>query len=251
MTKIDLSIIIACYNEGPTFEESVDKIISVLRTLRKRWEIIFVEDKSIDETRNTVEKLTRHMNNSSLRQGFGGQARAIFHKRNTGRGKSVSDGIKITRGSICGYLDVDLEVSADYIPLFVNEIDKGFDVAVGKRFYESNIRSFVRFIASKLYAFIVGNFLKIPIEDTEAGYKFFRRSRILPVLSRTRDKHWFWDTEICARSSWAGLSISQIPVLFIRRSDKKSTVRLIPDTLAYLNKIIKFKREVPRNFVNG
>src|SRR3990167_4517917 len=101
MPKVDLSIIIPCYNEGSTFENSVKKIIGVAKTLKKEWEIIFVEDKSVDDTKKTVEKLTKQYKNS----------RAIFHKKNEGRGKSVSDGIKAARGDICGYLDVDLEVS--------------------------------------------------------------------------------------------------------------------------------------------
>src|SRR3990167_2995364 len=101
MSKVDLSLIIHCYNEGPTFEKSVNKIIRELKKINLSWEIIFVEDKSADDTKKTVEKLTKQYKNS----------RAIFHKKNEGRGKSVSDGIKTAKGDICGYLDVDLEVS--------------------------------------------------------------------------------------------------------------------------------------------
>ena len=126
MPKVDLSIIIPCYNEGPTFEDSVKKIIEVAKTLKKKWEIIFVEDKSTDDTKSAVEALIKRIKN----------ARAIFHKNNQGRGKSVADGIKASKGGICGYLDIDLEVSEKYIPLFVKEIEQGYDVVVGKRFYE-------------------------------------------------------------------------------------------------------------------
>src|SRR3989344_9070788 len=99
MPKVDLSIIIPCYNEGPTFEDSVKKIIEVAKTLKKKWEIIFVEDKSTDDTKSAVEALIKRIKN----------ARAIFHKNNQGRGKSVADGIKTAKGGICGYLDIDLE----------------------------------------------------------------------------------------------------------------------------------------------
>jgi len=104
-------------------------------------------------------------------------------------------------------------------------------------------------LASKIYALAVKTLLKISIEDTEAGYKFFKRSKILPILSKVRDKHWFWDTEICVRAYWSGLKISEIPVLFIRRRDKKSTVKLIPDTYDYIKKIIKFRLQ-NRNLKN-
>ena len=191
MANVDVSIILACYNEGPTFEENVKKIVEELEKIKGRWEIIFVEDKSTDQTRNLVEKLSGQIKNS----------KTIYHLRNQGRGRSVSHGIRSAKGKICGYLDVDCEVSPAYIPLFLKELDKGFDMVVGRRFYESGPKSLPRFVASKLYAFVVKLALNIPIEDTEAGFKFFKRPQILPILSKVKNKHWFWDTEICATAS--------------------------------------------------
>ena len=86
--------------------------------------------------------------------------------------------------------------------------------------------------------------LDLKFKDTEAGYKFFNRKKILPILEKTKDKHWFFDTEIVARSYWSGLKIKEIPVLFIRRNDKASTVRLIPDTYAYLKALWNFKKSL-------
>lgn len=234
MAKVDLSIILPCYNEGPTFAKSMAEIVRVLKKNKYRWEIIFVEDKSTDETAQTARRLAAQIKNSSV----------IFHKSNQGRGKSVADGIRQARGKICGYLDVDLEVSADYIPIFASEIEKGNDMAVGQRFYEGGIKSLSRYLSSKVYALAVKLLIGIPVEDTESGYKFFRRSKILPILSRTKAKHWFWDTEICARAHIAGLKISQVPVLFIRRIDKKSTVRLIPDTWHYITSLLAFRSKI-------
>jgi len=233
MTKVYLTLVIPCYNEGPTFAGSIKKIISVLEKTKKSWEIIFVEDKSTDQTKDLVEELLGKIENAS----------AIFHNRNQGRGKSVSDGILKAKGEICGFLDVDLEVSADYIPLFVTEVENGADMAVGKRFYEQTSSSIGRYIASKAYARIVKITLNLPISDTEAGYKFFRRRSILPILAKTKDHGWFWDTEICARAVWAGLKISQVPVLFVKRADKKSTVKVIGDSLDYFVKLIQFRRQ--------
>lgn len=229
MRKVDLSLIIACYNEGDTFEDSLSRIVSILDKTKYNWEIIFVEDKSIDYTKTIIENFIKKIPQTS----------AIFHKKNLGRGKSVADGIAASKGDICGFLDVDLEVSENYIPLFVKEVEKGADLVVGKRFYDKG--SIVRFVSSKVYALMVKLLLGLPLGDTEAGYKFFRRKSILTILPTVFDKKWFWDTEICARSYDAGLKIAEIPVLFVRRPEKKSTVRLLPDTLNYLKAIIKFK----------
>src|SRR3990167_306344 len=156
-----------------TKKKKRERIFLKKKKKKKKGEMIFVEDKSVDDTKKTVEKLTQKYKN----------IRAIFHKKNEGRGKSVSDGIKTARGDICGYLDIDLEVSERYIPLYVKEIERGFDLAVGKRFYEGgNFNSILRFLASKIYAIAVKYIVDIPVKDTEAGYKFFRRAKLLPIL---------------------------------------------------------------------
>lgn len=230
---------LAIYNEGPTLEQSLKIIYKTLRGIKKTWEVILVEDKSSDNTLKTVEELLPQLKNTRL----------IRHKQNEGRGKTISDGIKAARGKYCGFLDVDLEVSSDYIPIFIKELEDGADCVIGNRFYENNLAAITRVLSSKGYKLIVRYLLELPIDDTEAGYKFFDRGKILPVLPKILDKGWFWDTEICARSYWAGLKISQIPVLFIRRPEKKSTVRLIPDTLAYLKNIYNFRTQIPKKFL--
>lgn len=235
MTKPEISIILACYNEGPTFKKSVKRIVAEIQKIKAQWEIIFVDDKSSDETKKNIECMLAEINNS----------KAIYHSRNQGRGRSVSDGIRSAKGKVCGYLDVDCEVSPAYISLFLKELDKGFDMVIGRRFYESGPKSSTRFVASKLYAFVVKLALNIPVEDTEVGFKFFKRSKILPICAKVKNKHWFWDTEICARASWAGLKISQVPVLFIRRHDKRSTVRLFADSLDYITSLIKLRSQRP------
>lgn len=73
--------------------------------------------------------------------------------------------------------------------------------------------------------------LGVPLQDTETGYKFFNRKKILPIMKRTMHNGWFWDTEIMALAYRAGLRIREEPVLFIRRLDKKSSVRLLHDAV--------------------
>ncbi len=234
MTK-SFTLILPCFNEGHTFEKSVNKIIAELKRNKVQWEIIFVEDKSIDDTKFAVEKFVKSDK----------KIRAIFHNRNMGRGKSVADGIAASKFSICGFMDVDCEISPSYIPLFIHEIQKGSDLVVGTRFYEKGFASISRVAASRIYSYIVKRTLGIPIGDTETGFKFFNKKNILKVLKSVEDNGWFWDTEICARSYWRGLKISEVPVLFVRRHEKKSTVNLFTDSIDYFVKLINFRSQKP------
>lgn len=231
--KTYFSLILPIYNEGSILEENIQKIINQLDKLKQTWEIIFVEDKSTDGSDKVLKKLLPKLKNS----------KAIFHSKNQGRGQTVKDGILFAKGDICAFLDIDLEVSEKYIPEFIKKIESGFDLIVAKREYQ-DAKVLQRVIASQGYKLLVKSLLKLPLSDTESGYKFFNRKRILPVLKQTHDKGWFWDTEICALASLSYLKLGDIPVLFIRKTYKQSTVKLIPDTIDYLKKILEFKKRI-------
>jgi glycosyltransferase involved in cell wall biosynthesis len=232
--KPDLSLIIACYNEEPLLEDSVRQVLAILACLNLTYEIIFVDDCSKDNTRQIIQKLIEKYPEKNLR--------ALYHEINCGRGRTVSDGFLAATGSIVGYLDIDLETSARYIPSMVIAIQEGADIATAHRIYKLHPRLFVRFLLSQGYHRLVQLFLNLPLHDTETGYKFFRRDVALSLLDQVEDEHWFWDTEIMARAYWADYKINEIPCLFLKRYDKKSSVRVVKDTVEYFNQLWKFRQ---------
>jgi glycosyltransferase involved in cell wall biosynthesis len=240
MKPIDVSVIIACYNEGDDLGKSIAYVTSVLDDSRFSYEFIFVDDGSTDRTREIITGLVRKNKNF----------RAVFHDVNQGRGKTVCDGIVMARGKVVGFIDIDLEVSPVYIPSFVRMImDHHADVVTGLRIYREGLHSVHRAILSRGYAWLSRSSLGIALMDTETGYKFFDRKKILPVVQKTKYKKWFWDTEIMTLAYYSGLRIREIPVLFIRRFDKQSSVRLVGDTLVYLRDLWMFhKRLVKKGF---
>ena len=234
--KIDLSLVIPCYNESSHLKKSFQYILKVLNSKIWNWEIIFVEDKSTDNTRELIAQIIQENPDIKIKK--------IFHRQNTGRGKAVADGIKISNGEIVGFIDIDLEVLPHYIPIFVQKILEEADVTIGYRVYKFHLGVFCRYIISTGYSALTRLLLKLPFGDTEAGYKFFRRSKILPLLDEIEDSHWFWDTECVTRAYAHNLKIVEIPVAFIRRPDKKSTVKIFKDSLYYLKKIFKLHKQI-------
>lgn len=235
MKALDVSLIIACYNEEAHLRQSVDEIISVLQGSVLSHELIFVDDHSRDQTPGVIASLVKKHKNF----------RALYHGANQGRGKTVRDGIAIARGKVVGYIDIDLEVSPVYIPWFVNIIMKGnADVVTGLRIYREGIVSLHRSVLSRGYSWLVRSVLGIPLRDTETGYKFFNRKNILPILKKTKNNGWFWDTEVMTYAYYAGLVTREEPVLFIRRFDKQSSVRLVQDTFAYIKNLVGFHSQL-------
>lgn len=235
MKHVDISLIIACYNEEQLLSKSVKRITSVLDDSVFSYELIFVDDKSRDGTREIIASLVKKNRNF----------RAVYHDVNQGRGKTVRDGIALARGNVVGFIDVDLEVSPVYIPSFVRMIAGGeADVVTGLRVYREGFMSLHRSILSRGYSWLVRSVLGIPLQDTETGYKFFNRKKILPILKKTKNNGWFWDTEIMTYAHYLGLSVGEVPVLFVRRFDKTSSVRLVYDTLEYVKNLVGFHRQL-------
>lgn len=231
---MDLSLIIACYNEEGVLEQSIKEIISILDNTVFTYEVIFVDDCSKDKTREIISTLCEKYKDKNFR--------SIFHSKNTGRGGAVTDGFRVAQGDVIGYVDVDLEVPARYIPSCVLAIKEGADVAVGLRIYKFNIFAIDRYLMSRGYNWLVRKLLGINLGDTESGFKFFNRKRILPILNEIQDKGWFWDTEVMVRSYIKKYAIVEIPCLFLRRRDKPSTVNKIFDSVNYFRNLWKFKK---------
>ncbi|MCR4336107.1 MAG: glycosyltransferase family 2 protein [archaeon] len=229
-----LSLIFACYNEEAIFEKSFKKIMNFFKLTNISYEIIFIDDKSQDNTADLIRKVVKGKPNF----------KAIFHSKNVGRGGSVSDGFFAATGEIVGYLDIDLEISPCYISDALVEIMQGTDAVCAKRSYDRSIHHIFRDFLHAVYSRFANLLLSLPVSDTNASFKFFNRKKIIPVLKKTIDKHWFWDTEIMKRASISGLSIKEIPVLYIPNTEKKSTVKVFSDTLKFVDRVFWLRKKL-------
>lgn len=256
--RIDLSLVLPCFNEAGLFAESVRRIQETLDASRFSYEIIFVDDASSDGTQELIcsycvqgaevgtpwfsrrqgpDRDILHQSDfakavTTLQNGV--PPRALYHRFNKGRGRSVIDGIRAAKGTVVGYIDIDCEVSPVYIPQMVSLIlNKHADVVIGKRYYRTTPGSLLREVLSRGYQWISDRMIGTGGLDTETGYKFFSRRKIVPILQQTKHPGWFWDTEVMVYAKRAGLKIIEVPVLFLRRFDKHSSVNIIRDTWDY------------------
>ena len=232
----DLSLIVPCYNEARHLRENVGAVVEVLELTSLSWEIVFVDDGSEDETRAIIRELCA----------ADARCRSIFHDGNRGRGAAFKTGFAGSEGRVTGFLDIDLEVHARYIPGLVNEIVRhGADVVTGQRhFLLRQTRGLHRMALSWGYRRLCDVLLSLDLEDSETGCKFFKRETTSDVVLASENDGWFWDTEVMARARLANLRIRELPVLFLRRADKTSTVRPLRDSWAYLRALHAFRGKI-------
>lgn len=235
----ELSVIVPCYNEGPTLEDSLQRLVAWLQHHGAAWEAIFIDDKSRDDSRAVVDRFVEAHPELPLR--------TAHHETNTGRGGAVIDGLRLARGRVAGFLDIDLEVAEHNIGPCVDAVLEGrADVATGLRIYKLGLRSLFRHVLSRGYVALVRAMLGTRLADTESGFKWFRREAVLPLLDQVASKDWFFDTEVMVRAERAGLTVLEIQVLFDRRFDKISTVRPVHDSIVYWRNLWRFRKALAR-----
>jgi glycosyltransferase involved in cell wall biosynthesis len=230
---LDLSLIVPCYNESQHLRASVRAVVEVLERSPWSWEIVFVDDGSADGTRAIVRELCA----------ADPRCRFIFHATNRGRGAAFKTGFASSEGRITGFIDIDLEVHARFIPDLVHALERhGDDVVTGRRYYSlRQTGALHRAALSWAYRRVCDVLLSLELEDTETGFKFFRRATATHAVLSSENDGWFWDTEVMARARLANLRIREVPVLFLRRGDKSSTVRIWRDSWRSLRALHDFR----------
>ena len=220
--------------EEDHLRDSVEQLLETLEEIGKSYELIFIEDKSNDNTAEIVKQLVDGHPNR----------RAIYHEKNIGRGGSITEGFLLAEGRIVGFLDIDLEVHCRFLPSILDAIEAGADGATALRKYSMQWRPIpiIRQLLSIGYRWLFSRIFSGPMKDPETGFKFFRRDKITEVVKQTRDVGWFWDSEILILSHQAGLEIKEVPCRFKRRPKKASTVRILHDTRAHLVAIREFRK---------
>ena len=118
-----LSIVIPIHNEEPAILPLYDRLCTVLEKLNKPYEIIFVDDASTDRSFDLLANLVE----------IDGHLKVLRLRRNFGQTAALAAGFDEAQGEVIVSLDGDLQHDPDDIPLLLEKIDAGYDIASGWR----------------------------------------------------------------------------------------------------------------------
>jgi glycosyltransferase involved in cell wall biosynthesis len=192
--EVVLSVVIPVYNEVDTLEH----LISRVKAVPIRKEIILIDDCSRDGTRELLKRLEDEQREQEADQP-GDATRntnrltVIYHEKNQGKGGAVRTGFGAVRGDFVIIQDADLEYNPAEYPRLLRPIVEGkADVVYGSRFLgdqEHRVLYFWHYLGNRFLTTLSNCMTNLNLTDMETCYKVFRREvidEIAPLLKQNR-----------------------------------------------------------------
>ena len=208
----DSIVIIPTYNE----KENIENIIRVVFGLEKEFHILIIDDGSPDGTAGIVKRLQKE---------FPERLFMVERKGKLGLGTAYICGFKWAiehKYDFIFEMDADFSHNPNDLPRLYNKCAvEGYDVAIGSRYVSGvNVvnwpmgRVLMSYFASKYVRIITG----LPIHDTTAGFKCYRREVLETIgLDGIRFKGYAFQIEMKFTAYKCGFKIAEVPVIFVNR----------------------------------
>jgi len=202
----EVSIFLPVYNEEPNLRPLHAKLDAALKSLGRSAEIVYVDDGSTDGSLKILREIAE----------MDGRVRVVALRRNYGQTAAMAAGIDAARGKVLIPMDADLQNDPADIRRLLEKLDEGYDVVSGWRKNRKDkmvTRKIPSMIANRLISWIGG----VPLHDYGCSLKAYRRESLQDVRLYG-EMHRF----IPIYASWAGASVTEIPVEHHARTMGKS-----------------------------
>lgn len=149
-----ISPIIACYKDAQAIPFMYERLVKTFNEMKVRYEIIFVNDNSPDNTDEVLEAICGNDQNVI----------AIKHSRNFGSQSAFLSGMEIATGDAVVLMDGDLQDPPEVIPRFYEQWQQGYDVVYGVR-VQREMAPHVHFFYKQFYRlFRRTAYINIPVD---------------------------------------------------------------------------------------
>jgi len=230
--NINFSIILPCYNESSNIHELYKELIS-LQTKNIFFEVVFVNNGSIDETGNKIDEIVDNLSKSNI-QNF--TITKLNLKQNQGYGGGILEGLKIAKGEFIGWTHADLQTPLnDFLELFYLIRGKKKIFGKGKRVNNRKFDSLVTKMHEISATIILGENLK----EINAQPKIFHRND-LNKFNNPPKKWTTIDTYFYYKSLKNNFQIIELDVVFKPRVHGQSK---------WKNNLLVFIKHLFFNFV--
>jgi len=215
-----ISVVVPLYNEEENARELHGRLKAVMESTGGGYEIIFVDDGSIDHTLPLLQEI----------QSADGNVVVLSLRRNFGQTAAFAAGFDYARGDIIVTLDGDLQNDPDDIPKLL-ELMKDNDIVSGWRKKRQD-PFFSRRLPSVIANWLISRVTGVELHDYGCSLKAYRRD-VIKNLKLYGEMHRF----IPAVANLYGVKIAEVETTHHPRLRGKSkygisrTVRVVLDLI--------------------
>ncbi len=217
-----LSVVMPVYNERQTIEEILCRVQAV--AIEK--DIIVVDDKSTDGTREFLELLARNAETlGSMALPRAGKTlrtdniRVFFQEVNRGKGAALRRGFQEARGDMVIVQDADLEYDPQDYRVLLAPIEQGLaDVVYGSRFLGGphRVLLFWHQMGNTVLTLLSNMVTDVNLSDVWTCFKAFRREVLQGIT--LRENRFGFEPEITAKVARGRWRIYEVPVSYHGRT---------------------------------
>lgn len=245
-----LSVIIPAYNEAERLPGTLEAVLAFLGSQDFSAELIVANDGSTDRTSKIAHRFAAV--HDCLR---------VLDLAHHGKAAAVRAGVNTARGRFILFSDADLSTPINYAWDLLFALESGADVAIGSREGAG-----ARRIGEPAYRHMMGRifnalvkFIAVPgIDDTQCGFKSFRREAAAEIFSRVRlysgdraiqgPRVTAFDVEVLFLARKLGMTIVEIPVTWTHAPGSK--VSPLADSLRMVLDVLRVRWNALRGLYN-
>jgi len=186
--KITYSIIAPIFNEKENLPELHRRVSEVMKSTRKPWELVLVDDGSTDGSTDMILELAKKDKH----------VRPVIFARNFGHQVAVTAGLDYARGEAVVIIDADLQDPPELILEMAEKWRDGYEVVYAVRAEREGESWFKLWTASLFYRIIYRiTDVKIPLDTGD--FRLMDR-KVVNVMNQMRERHRF----LRGMSAWVG-----------------------------------------------
>ncbi|MCA1561959.1 MAG: glycosyltransferase family 2 protein [Acidobacteria bacterium] len=203
-----LSVFFPAYNDSGTIASLVITALKSARQLTDDFEIIIVNDGSVDATAEIADELARAYP----------EVRVVHHERNRGYGGALRSGFAAATRELVFYTDGDAQYDPSEMRALWDGLTEGVDLVNGYKISRSD--PLHRIVIGRVYHHTVSLLFGLHVRDVDCDFRLMRRA-IFDRIALEKDSGVIC-LEMMKKVQDAGFRIAEVPVHHYHRAHGRS-----------------------------
>jgi dolichol-phosphate mannosyltransferase len=187
-----ISVVVPVRDEEKNIPVLCERLENVLNNTKMTWEIIFIEDSSVDNTKALICGICKRNSNF----------KAIFLTRSFGHHEAFSAGIEHANGDHIVMMDGDLQHPPEVIDDLLRVYKQGYDMVYAKR---TTKEGFIKQIGSSVINYLMNKLSDFPINLNSSIFRIFSRRIADHIINMPERKRF-----LVGMLTWQGYKTAEI-----------------------------------------